>query len=223
MEPGFTVRGRICVKSYEVEIRESDPFVWLVPGLASDERSYQDYAARLMRDLKCFFASNRCEAAEDLAADVVMRLIRKIESGEPLESDSEESRKKYVYGIARNVLREWRRGPVSREAALQEDEGRGRSLPPVDLAAEECLKLLDDVVRESLARLDPAEREILKESVLNPDFSPTLAMLAKEKGTTAPAMRQRVHRARVRFRNRVLQSDHFADLQRCFGLTGGAV
>jgi DNA-directed RNA polymerase specialized sigma24 family protein len=115
----------------------------------------------------------------------------------------EEARKRYIYGIARNVLREWKRGPGVLEIPLQEEEGREHSLPAFDLAAAQCLELLGEVVKANLAQLTRAEQQILLESELNPDFAPTLAKLAEQKGATASAMRQRVHRARVRFRTLV--------------------
>jgi DNA-directed RNA polymerase specialized sigma24 family protein len=205
-----------------VDITERDPFVWLVPRLSNDEEAYQAYAARLMSDLKCYFAGNRCEEAEDLAAEVLVRLIRKLESAERPECDSEESRKKYMFGIARNVLREWRRGPGVREVGLPESEAREPSLPPFDMAAKECLELLAAVVKQNLALMGPMERDTLLQSELNPDYSPTLARLAEEKGTTATAMRQRVHRARTRFRGLLLSSDHLGDLLRCLGIKRGA-
>jgi DNA-directed RNA polymerase specialized sigma24 family protein len=204
-------------------VTDRDPFLWLAPRLADDVPAHEVYAARLMSDLRCYFAGNRCEAAEDLAAEVILRLIRKLEAGGLPECDSEEARRKYMHGIARNVLREWKRGPGVRELPLQETEGREHSLPAFDLAAKQCLELLEEVVKANLAQLAPTEQDILLESELNADFSPTLAQLARQKGTTAPAMRQRVHRARVRFRNLILESDRVDDLLRCLGLDRGAL
>ena len=206
---------------FEVQIKERDLFLWLAPRLAGDERGYHAFASRLMSDLKCYFAGHRCEAADDLASEVLFRLTRKLESGEGLECDSEESRKKYMFGIARNVLREWKRGRDLRETGLLDDESRQPSLPPVDLAAQQCLEILAAVVKENLAQLGTMERETLLQSELNPDYSPTLAELAQMLGTKAPAMRQRVHRARIRFRDMVLTSDRLNDLLRCLGMERG--
>jgi hypothetical protein len=105
---------------------------------------------------------------------------------------------------------------------LPEGETPGSSCPPFDIAKKECLELLSSVVKQNLERMGPMERDTLLESELNPDYSPTLSELAEEKGTSAPAMRQRVHRARVRFRSLLLSSDRLADLLRCLGIQRGA-
>jgi len=211
------------IQSYDVALPNRDPFIWLLPRLADDSPAHQAYAARVMGDLRCFFAGNRCEAADDLAAEVVLRLVRKLEASGLPECESEEARKKYMYGIARNVLREWKRGPGTREISLDEKEGHEHSIPAFDLAAAQCLELLAEMVKAGLAQMSPMERDILLDSELNPDFSPTLAQLARQRGATAPAMRQKVHRARVRFRNLVLGSDRVGDLLRCLGIDRGGV
>jgi hypothetical protein len=92
------------------------------------------------------------------------------------------------------------------------------SLPPIDLIARQCLELLRKAVKDNLAKLSPIERDILNQSELNPEYSSTLAALAKAAGTQAAAMRQRAHRARIRFRNLVLASDRIGDLLRCLGI-----
>jgi hypothetical protein len=69
------------------------------------------------------------------------------------------------------------------------------SLPPIDLIARQCLELLRKAVKDNLAKLSPIERDILNQSELNPEYSSTLAALAKAAGTQAAAMRQRAHRA----------------------------
>jgi hypothetical protein len=79
--------------------------------------------------------------------------------------------------------------------------------------------LLRKVVQDNnLARLSPAEQDILKQSELNPEYSATFAVLAKAAGTQAAAMRQRARRARIRFRNLVLASDRIGDLLKCLGI-----
>ena len=210
--------GRLDVQSNEMLVKERDPFVWLAPGLAGDEPSYRKYADRLTRSLKCFFAGYGCEAADDLASESVLRLVQKLAEGEPAGCESETERRQYLFGIARNVLREWRRRPDARETCLQEDEGREYFLPPIDLIAKQCLELLRKAVKDNLARLSPSEQDILNQSELNPEYSSTLAALARAKGTQAAAMRQRAHRARIRFRSLVLASDRIGDLLRCLGI-----
>jgi len=111
-------RADLRVQSNEMVVKERDPFIWLAPHLAGDEPSYREYSERLMRDLKCYFAGNACPQADDMASEVMYRLIRKLGDGEPEGRDTETARRQYVFGIAKFVLKEWRRGPEFREAAF---------------------------------------------------------------------------------------------------------
>ncbi len=202
-------------------IKERDPFLWLAPHLADDEASYQEYAKRLMTNLKRYFAGNGCAAADDLSSESIFRLTRKLASGEPEVSDSEDVRTKFLFGIARNVLSEWRRRPGAREMSLREEDGPAFRLPPVDLVGNECLELLLETVNRSLAQLSAEDRDILTQTVLNADYRRTLAAMAKEKGIQAPAMRQRGRRTRIRFEEMLLASNRIDDLLRCLGLKRG--
>ncbi|MGA2740684.1 MAG: hypothetical protein ABSG65_25005 [Bryobacteraceae bacterium] len=199
-------------------VQERDPFVWLAPGLSGDESSYRTYAEGVTRSLKCYFAGNGCADADDLASESIFRLVRKLAEGDPHGCRSETERKGYLFGIARNVLREWRRRPDARDTCLHEEQKLEFSLPPIDLIARQCLELLRKSVNDNLARLSPIEREILNQSELNPEYRSTLAALAKAAGTQAAAMRQRACRARTRFRNLLLASERIADLLRCLGI-----
>jgi len=198
-------------------IKERDPFVWLAPTLASDDASYGEYAERVTRSLRCYFAGNGCSIADDLASEVLLRLIEKLGSGQSVPCDSETERRQYLFGIARNVLREWQRRPSARETEFEE-EGTRHSLPPVDLIAQECIELLKEAVKDNLARLTLVEQDIITSSELNPDYKATLAELATEMSMTAVAMRKRASRARIRFRSLILASGRLADLLRCLGI-----
>jgi DNA-directed RNA polymerase specialized sigma24 family protein len=198
-------------------VKEIDPFVWLAPELASDESAYRMYAERVTRSLKSFFAGHGCEVADDLASESLLRLVEKLAESAPVGCESDTGRKRYLFGIARNVLREWRRRPGARETVLHEDESE-YGLPPIDLISKECLELLRKAVQDNLARLSPIEQDILNRSELNPEYSSTLAALAKAKGTQPAAMRQKARRARIRFRNLVLTYDRIGDLFRCLGM-----
>ncbi len=211
-------RADLRVQSNEMVVKERDPFIWLAPHLAGDEPSYREYSERLMRDLKCYFAGNACPQADDMASEVMYRLIRKLGDGEPEGRDTETARRQYVFGIAKFVLKEWRRGPEFRELPLPDGEGAHQSLPPMDLAHLQCLELLKEVVRKNLSRLNPMERDILAESELNPEYVPTLADLARQKGEQPAAVRQRVFRARKSFRKLLMMSDRLSDLFRCLGM-----
>lgn len=199
-------------------LKERDPFVWLAPALAADASSYEEYAERVTRSLRCYFAGNGCPAADDLASEVLLRLIEKLDDDRLIPCDSESARRQYLFGIARNVLREWQRRPGARETDFQEDDMPRHSLPPVDLIAQECLELLKNAVRDNLARLSPVEQHIIHSSELNPDYTATLAELAAATQMTAAAMRKRSSRARIRFRKLILESGRLDDLLRCLGI-----
>jgi DNA-directed RNA polymerase specialized sigma24 family protein len=144
--------------------------------------------------------------------------MEKLAERVPEGCHSEIDRKRYLFGVARNILREWRRRPGVREARLKEEEEPGYSLPPIDLIAKECLELLRQVVQDSLARLSPLDQDILNRSELNPKQTLTLSELAKVKDMRAAAMRQRAHRARRRFRDLLLTSRRIGDLFGCLGM-----
>lgn len=195
-----------------------DPFLWLAPHLAGDDAAYREYSERLVRDLKCYFAGNGCQQPDDLVSEVMFRLVRKLNEGEPEGRDTEAERRQYVFGIAKFVLKEWRRGPAHREQGLPDEEIPGLRFAPLDLAHVQCLELLAQEVRKHLAQLSPAEQEILSSSELNPDFTPKLAELARQKGTLPATFRQQAFRARQSFKKLLMMSDRLADLFRCLGM-----
>ena len=204
--------------------KKHDPFVWIAPDLAEGSEDYHRHAERLQRSLVCYFAANGCAEADDLASETLLRLVEKLGEGEGAKGGAANERKQYLFGIARNVLREWRRRPAAREVELQDsDEGPQFWLPPINLISRQCLELLREAVRQNLAQLSLPEQELLHESELNPERSVTLADLAREKGAQAATMRKRAHRARIRFRKLVMASVGIADLLRCLGIEAAAV
>lgn len=201
-----------------MSVNENDLFVWLNANAAGYQSEYADTAARLTKDLRCYFANRGCKEPDELTNEVFLRLTRRLEEGEPFDSGADEARMKIVYGIARNVLWEWGRRR-KREPTCQINEGRQLAVPQTDLAREECLQLLQEIFRSNLSQMSSEEQELLYRHDLDPDYAPTLARLAKEKAKMPGAMRQKIHRARVRFRNLLLASEgSLADLRRCFGL-----
>jgi DNA-directed RNA polymerase specialized sigma24 family protein len=209
------------VQSDEMIVKERDPFLWLAPNLGEDEASYEEYAKRLMTRLRRYFAGNGCVAADDMASESIFRLTKKLAVG-GLEIDDTDERTKFLFGIAKYVLAEWRRGPEAKEMSLRDTDGDAYALPPVDLIGDQCLELLKDTIQKSLAQLSATDREILLQTVLNGECRRTLAALAKEKGIQAPAMRQRGRRTRLRFEEMLLASERIDDLLRCLGLKRGS-
>ncbi len=211
---------RTPLESNEMVAKQSDPFLWLAPDLACGEESYQEYAQRLMARLKRYFAGAGCYAADDLAAETLLRLTKKLTSGGPECLDGE-SRSKFLFGIAKNVLAEWRRGPGARETGLPHDPSGPFVLPPMDLMGRQCLDLLKDTVNHALAKLSEEDRKLILATVLNGECRQTLAELARERGIQEPAMRQRSRRTRLRFEAMLLASERIDDLIRCLGLKRG--
>lgn len=198
--------------------RGHDPFVWLLPDLARDGSAYQDYANRLTANLKRYFASNGCADAADLASESILRLVSRLAADTPPPCASETEKRQYLFGIAKNVLRESRRSPHLREIPYETDSAPEFSLPPIDMIAAECLELLRAAVRENLAQMSPADRDILNRNELNPEYRPRLRDLAKTERVADAATRQRAHRARIRFRRLLVSSDRIQDLLRCLGI-----
>jgi DNA-directed RNA polymerase specialized sigma24 family protein len=200
-----------------VQAAAQDPFLWLAPELAGDHKAYHAYAERLTRDLRCYFASKGCREAEDLAAEVMSRVVKKLAAGGPSVFPTELARRQHIFGFAKLVLYEWRRCQLP---ARSSDEGGPLEIPvaPVDLVAEDCRRLLERAVREQMARLSEDDREILRQTELDPGYHPSLARLAKEQGRRHDAMRQRASRARRRLRDLLERCEQWEDLNRCYGV-----
>ncbi len=174
----------------------------------------------MLARLKRYFASASCNAADDLAAETLLRLTKRLTVGETGVFEGDDSRTKFLFGIAKNVLAEWRRRPDAKETVL-EDDGVQFVLPPVDLIGRQCLELLKKAVNESLAKLSEEDRYLILQTVLNAGYRRTFAELAEERGIQEPAMRQRSSRTRRRFEELLLASAQIDDLIRCLGLKRG--
>ena len=61
---------------------------------------------QIVRKLVCFFAGRGCRDAEDMAVECVLRVAGKCAA---LDASKREDRAGYFFGVARNVLHEWRR------------------------------------------------------------------------------------------------------------------
>lgn len=139
-----------------------------------------------------FFAWRGCTDAEDLADETINRVNRRVEE---LTQTYEGDPTRYFFGVARNMVKEWRRQentqPLSHSTlALAEIE-----TTPVDdsLRLRECLE-------ECLQRLPGAERELVlnyyeKSKQAKIDFRKLLARSLEVEPT---ALRVRVHRIRAK-------------------------
>jgi DNA-directed RNA polymerase specialized sigma24 family protein len=127
-----------------------EAFAALLDRLSPDRDSaaarYEALRARLIR----FFGWERCAASPDLADEVLNRLARRLLEGERIESID-----RYVYGIARLVLRESVNRVQRTAAALAEL----RLVPDAGAADEAPLAC----VGTCLGRLSPDERAFILE------------------------------------------------------------
>lgn len=152
------------------------------------------------------YARRRVHDASD-AADVVCEVLlvawRRIDE----VPDGDESRL-WLYGVARNVIANHRRG-VRRRGRLA-DRLRDHVMTAVAEVPDPALSPNVAVIRQALAALPAGDREILALSVwegLMP--AEVAAVLGIEPGTA----RVRLHRARARLRQ-VLSADDESDLKR---------
>jgi DNA-directed RNA polymerase specialized sigma24 family protein len=128
-----------------------EAFSVLLDTLAEDrDRAAARYEALRTRLIR-FFGWERCPAAPDLADEVLNRLAKRLQEGERVEAVE-----KYVYGIARMVLREVGAKSERNTAAI----GELLRLTHDQRNAEP--RFLGRVV-QCLARLSPQEREFILE------------------------------------------------------------
>ncbi len=80
------------------------------------DRAAEAKYLEIVRKLICFFAGRGCVDAEDLAMEAVLRVAAKCKD---VDTSGYQDRIGYFYGVARNVLHEWRHD-VLRESAKRE-------------------------------------------------------------------------------------------------------
>jgi DNA-directed RNA polymerase specialized sigma24 family protein len=99
-----TERRLLPEKSWEDLLDFLDPDR---PGKRGADRDMEAEARylQIVRKLVCFFAGRGCRDAEDLAVECVVRVAGKCGDLAAAHPD----RAGYFYGVARNVLHEWRR------------------------------------------------------------------------------------------------------------------
>ena len=135
----------------------------------------------LRSKLVFYFEVHGLNEAEDLAHDVIVRVLRRLNEG--LEIDSTDL-VKYCFGVARHVLQEARK---SRQEVPLEDvpEPEVTSIGLGGLSQVEMLVLQQQI----LDRLSPSERDLLMRYYLEDHNT-----LASDLRLTPNALRIRVHR-----------------------------
>jgi len=139
--------GRRPYPMSDDQTQDGDDFTRLLRLLDPDEDAAVEKYHKLRRGLIRFFASLRCYEADDLAAVTLMRVATSQGKIQGLPPDQ---RVPFIYGIARNVYREWLR----RERRHMPDPS-----PPPPGHDEVALDCLD----QCLERLPPESRELVVE------------------------------------------------------------
>ena len=148
---------------------------------------------QLRPKLMAFFRWNRCESSEDETQETMSRALERMNNPEteikvPLQA--------YVFGIARNVLREsrrrWRETPMDPASAEF-----------TNLSAESALTAEEKIlVRECLAQLSPEDGHLVLEF-----HRKGAEQVAKELGITANAVRIRAHRIHRKVQGLMTEED----------------
>ncbi len=145
----------------------------LMSEFCADPARYVDLRNRLRK----FFDWRGCDDPEDLADETIARAARRIAEGAVSDGVLQ-----YCYGVAKLVLREYRRRPRKTENLdeFEEDMGAVDARETIDtkVALEQCLR-----------KLPPHEAELLLEY-----FRSDRSRLADRLGISANALRVRVYR-----------------------------
>lgn len=193
-------------------VDEHPLFLWLVPA---EGGAPEEQMQRLRRDLVRFLAGRRCEEAEDLASEVLVRLTEKLAAG-TIRDIPEEERKTYVFGMARMVHKEWQ--GRRREVGMPEESTHQASVPPADFIREDCEKLIIRTVQEHLGKLGAGDEAILRELLTRGWAWGALVEIGRQRGMQLPAVRQKAHRARERFARLLSASARLNDIRNCLGM-----
>lgn len=152
---------------------------WLDPDRARAEEAY----LHLRRALIQYFAKRRCLDPENLADEVISRVLARIGKGVEIKADDP---RRYVFGVARHVYSEYVAEDIKNQHIQQwVSSPRTGSVPNnPDLCLEECL-----------ARLSKDEREMLERWFLDDDDR-----METEMGVSRNSVRIRIHRIKKKFK-----------------------
>ena len=99
----------------------NDLFDFLDPRRASKSAAERDALAsakcsEIRRKLECYFSARGCPEAEDLAVETLLRVAGRCRE---VDSTGFSDPTGYFYGVARNVLHEWRRRAAADETSRE--------------------------------------------------------------------------------------------------------
>ena len=183
----------------------SSLFDFLDPARPSREGPGRDAAAaskfiEIRRKLECYFAARGCPDAEDLAIETMLRVAAK---GGQVDRAGFADATGYFYGVARNVLHEWRRRQQSDDAArdaVRAELGRA-AFPPT--AAWDERERVHRYLARCLAKLGGRDSRRLL-SYYGASGAASIAhhkQIAAEAGKSVNSLRIEVHKLRKAVRD----------------------
>ena len=159
---------------------DAKAFDRLLQALEPEASSVDDGFLRCRSKLVKFFFWRRCDDPDNLADETTTRLLNKVRSGQEISGENPYG---YVFGIARNVFREYLK--AKQKSGIQTDIDELRE-EPVLPGVENCSSLC-------LAQLSAEKREFLEDYYLD-DID--REQFARDKGLTINALRLKVFRCR---------------------------
>jgi RNA polymerase sigma factor (sigma-70 family) len=196
-------RGPLLTEeSWDALLDFLDPKRGAKAGPDRDQEAERKYL-EVMRKLVCFFAGRGCGDGEDLALESVLRVAGKCAD---VDGSGHTDPIGYFYGVARNVLHEWRRDSLresTKREALRRELARLPISDPHSWSRKEtvhrCLELC-------MAKLDHRARRLIlgyyrEERAAKIECH---RKLAEELGKSVNALRIEVHRIRNTLRQCVV-------------------
>lgn len=183
-----------------------EEFDSLLAYLAADRDEAGKEYETIRRKLIKFFECRGCSSPEDHADETINRVARKIRNGTEIWAKQPSS---YFYGVARNVLMDYRRR-LSKEALPLDSVDKCGHLCGSPLEKHESrqrerrLEHLLKAVQAYLQELPAHRRDLILEyyGEDNTSKGESRRLLAKRLGIPANALRIRIHRIRMKLRAR---------------------
>lgn len=165
---------------------------WLDADQAAAAQKYELLRRRLVK----YFVGHHCAAAEDLADDVINRVIGQLDRQTALWSDKPLP---YIFGIARNVYRQHFGEQARFDGAIELQRLPDRRRREDGLARER----LSQCLRQCLQELAPADRQLLLRYYLKgtPAKAQHHKNMAEQLGCTLNALRLKIMRLREQLRD----------------------
>ena len=169
---------------------------------ADDERQflaacYQRHRISMIRLAKCYAADSA--AVEDIVSDSLVALMEKIDL---LRTLTEEQERAYVLAVVRNTAMDELQRKQRQFGRFLRDGDEALALYPDPTALEEKVLMRETMaaVRRAIAELPEKEQQVLRLKVLE---NRTDAEIAAETGLSPGSIRQYLHRARGRLREKL--------------------